>query len=150
MSETRDPYEPPKAENLGAPVDVVSAHIGRRFFNFLIDYAAVNVFVFIATIAAVAVGGQAAMEVVEANAFAIGVVSLSGYYLVLEASFDRTIGKLVTGTRVVNEQGARPSFLQVAGRTLCRFIPFEMLSIFFGTELRCWHDSLPKTYVIRS
>jgi uncharacterized RDD family membrane protein YckC len=150
MSEGRDPYETPKAENLEAPVDVVAAHIGRRFFNFLIDYVVLNVLVFIVTIAVVIMGGQAAMDVVEANAFAIGVVSLSGYYLVLEASFDRTIGKLVTGTRVVNEQGERPSFPQIAGRTLCRFIPFEMLSIFFGTDLRCWHDSLPKTYVIRS
>jgi hypothetical protein len=46
---------------------------------------------------------------------------------------------------VVGELDERPAFSQVVGRTLCRFIPFEVFS-FFGEA--GWHDSIPKTQVV--
>ena len=73
------------------------------------------------------------------------------YYVPMEGLFGFTVGKLVTGTRVVNAQGGRPTWGQAFGRTLCRLIPFEPFSLFFSKdgEVRGWHDSVPKTWVVR-
>ncbi|QDS95071.1 hypothetical protein FF011L_38550 [Roseimaritima multifibrata] len=49
----------------------------------------------------------------------------------------------------VNEEGGKASFGQVAGRTICRLIPFEIFS-FFGTPCRGWHDKIPKTFVVKA
>jgi uncharacterized RDD family membrane protein YckC len=69
------------------------------------------------------------------------------YYFILEALFKITIGKIVTNTSVVNEEGAYNSVLQALGRTCCRFIPFEPFSFLFGHG--GWHDSISNTYVIK-
>jgi uncharacterized RDD family membrane protein YckC len=44
------------------------------------------------------------------------------YFVAPEALWGRTLGKLLTGTIVVDEKGNRPSFGQVAVRTLFRVI----------------------------
>ena len=71
-----------------------------------------------------------------------------GMVIIVEGATGRTLGKLVTGTRVVNAAGGTPSFKQILGRSLARFIPFEAFS-FLGDDGRGWHDSIPDTYVIR-
>jgi uncharacterized RDD family membrane protein YckC len=44
------------------------------------------------------------------------------YFPVMEAAFGKSIGKFVTGTRVVNAAGDRPSLMQTVVRTLFRLI----------------------------
>lgn len=100
-------------------------------------------------------GGDAAVATLEEPNFlrdyAIGISAMLVYYIPMEGFFGFTVGKLITGTRVVNEQGGKPRWGQVVGRTFARFIPFEAFSVLFAndTERRGWHDSLPKTYVVR-
>lgn len=74
------------------------------------------------------------------------------YYVPMEGIFGATLGKLVTGTRVVDEQGRPPSWGQVLGRTVARQIPFEPITILFSSADRAtaWHDRLPKTLVVRA
>jgi len=69
------------------------------------------------------------------------------YYLLLEGIFNTTAGKCATNTVIVNENGGRPGFGQIAGRTFARLIPFDALS-FLGSTARGWHDSLSGTYVV--
>jgi uncharacterized RDD family membrane protein YckC len=69
------------------------------------------------------------------------------YYLLLEGIFNTTAGKCITNTVIVNENGNRPGFVQILGRTFARLIPFEALS-FLGSTARGWHDSLSGTYVV--
>lgn len=69
------------------------------------------------------------------------------YYLVFESLFGRTMGKIITGSIVVDENGLKPSFGVVCTRTLCRLIPFDALS-FLSKSGRIWHDSFSKTYVV--
>ncbi|MBA2116529.1 RDD family protein [Bremerella alba] len=71
------------------------------------------------------------------------------YYIMLEATLGRTLGKLITGTRVVNAEGGEATMGQVVGRSFARFIPFEVFS-FLGQTGRGWHDSLSKTYVVKT
>jgi len=68
------------------------------------------------------------------------------YYLVPEFYWQKTIGKLITKTKVVREDGNRPTFGQILIRTLARLIPFEVFSFLF-TPIG-WHDSLSKTIVV--
>ena len=90
--------------------------------------------------------GLAALE--EVPDIVLGIIVMAVYYIPLEAMSGRTIGKLITGTKVVSENGHRPSFSEVIKRTLSRFIPFEAFS-FLGKDSRGWHDTLSKTYVVR-
>jgi uncharacterized RDD family membrane protein YckC len=53
---------------------------------------------------------------------AIWLSLLAAYFPVTEMLFGKTVGKFVTRTRVVNEAGRRPSFLQAIVRTLFRLI----------------------------
>lgn len=79
----------------------------------------------------------------------LGFAILLFYYVILEAATGRTLGKLITGTKVVNEDGGAPSIGQIIGRTLCRCIPFEAFS-FLSSDARGWHDRIPKTYVVKA
>lgn len=71
------------------------------------------------------------------------------YYLLLEGFFNTTIGKIITGTTIVDIEGKRPGFSRIIARTLCRFIPFEAFS-FLGIAGRGWHDSISETYVVKA
>jgi len=66
-----------------------------------------------------------------------------------ELLFGRTLGKLVTGTKVVSTNSENLRFIQVFVRTLVRAFPIEMIS-FLGKNPIGWHDSLSKTMVINA
>ncbi|MCE9556508.1 MAG: RDD family protein [Planctomycetes bacterium] len=70
------------------------------------------------------------------------------YFILTEGLLQRSPAKFITGTKVVNVHGQRPTWRQIAGRTLARFIPFEPFSFLFGPEAIGWHDSLSDTRVI--
>lgn len=69
------------------------------------------------------------------------------YYIILESLSQKSIGKLITNTIVVLENGKKPPFGVFIKRSLCRIIPFEQLS-FLGKK--GWHDSISKTFVVDS
>jgi len=59
-----------------------------------------------------------------------------------------TIGKLITGTRAVQNNTTRPiTWKDAFVRSVCRIIPFEPLS---GLMAYPWHDRLSKTIVIKT
>ncbi|MET3027232.1 RDD family protein [Flavobacterium sp. UW10123] len=126
-----------------------------RFFNGIIDFVFISVFIFVFSFFVVIIG-----NVFQWNTYgawveimiSLGVVGtyLSFaiiYYLFFEGLFGRTIGKIVTGSVVVDENGLKPSFKIIFIRNLCRLIPFEALS-FLSKSARFWHDSFSKTYVV--
>ncbi len=118
----------------------------RRFGTWLIDYVC---FLLLSVLFGALVGllfGPAGLDALKKIPnFLLGLILLVTYYCFFEGIWARTPGKLVLGTVVVSQRGDKPSFGQIVGRTLCRFIPFEAFS-FFGEE--GWHDSIPKTQVV--
>lgn len=70
------------------------------------------------------------------------------YYVCFEVISGRTLGKIVTGTRVVTTNGLALSIPTALVRTFCRLIPFEPMS--FSLSETWWHDSLSRTQVVRS
>jgi uncharacterized RDD family membrane protein YckC len=76
----------------------------------------------------------------------IGYVNYLIYYTFCEWVFKGvTLGKLVTGTRAVREDGTEIGFKEAILRTLSRIVPFEQFSG-FGTP---WHDTWTRTTVIK-
>lgn len=124
---------------------LVEAAVGKRFANFLIDrFAAVffsMIFVFI-------MGGMESLDNEDGISTLILYAGFLSYYVILEyAANGKTLGKLVTRTRVVTINGSKPQLMTVIGRTLVRLIPFEPFS-FLGGRLNGWHDTLSRTMVI--
>ena len=152
MDAKGNPYQTPSSRIADPPsvAAIVPAERWRRFVNLLVDYFGFVALAFVVGMVIGVVGGMTAVNAMQH----VGVQYLFGFtimlvYLVpLELYFGRTLGKLVTGTRVVNESGEAPTFSQVFWRSMCRFIPFEAFS-FFTSDARGWHDSIPKTYVVK-
>lgn len=145
MVDSRNPYAAPRIDEVGDTFGSVphlqDAKLGTRFLNFLLD----SIFRQIA-----GVGG--ALLLVPTGAKELAMVALLlvilGYGVFFEAITGRTPAKYITGTRVVNLLGGKPTFGQILGRNLARFIPFEPLS-FLGSGGRGWHDTLSGTRVVR-
>ncbi|MGJ7903228.1 RDD family protein [Lysobacter sp. 1R34A] len=128
----------------------------RRFFNYLIDFVACYAIGFVIAFAFALFGGEGALAAMDEpnllRDYAIGIGLMLAYYIPLEGMFGVTVGKLITGTRVVDEQGRPPGWGQVIGRTFARLIPLEPFSVLFSDSRRPagWHDRLPKTLVVRT
>src|SRR5690606_37410582 len=70
------------------------------------------------------------------------------YMGLIEAMFKgRSLGKLITGTIAVNEDGSRISALTAFLRGLSRAVPFNVFSA-LGSPCYPWHDKRNKTYVV--
>lgn len=144
---TTDPFAPPSAE-LGPSSRRVDhygdASHGQRFLNLLIDSFALQVWQLVLLMPVIVLAGDQA----EAFTWPVVFAAYFTYYAGLEGLFGRTVGKLVTGTRVVRIVDAcPPTWTQILGRTASRWVPFEPFS-FLGSE-RGWHDVWTKTHVVR-
>ena len=159
MNDSSNPYAAPAATNpledvqrfqeFGSSRRITPAGKGLRFANFIID-SVVNTLIFYgaAILAAVVWEDEGLAFIEDFRGNLLSLFLTLAYYVFLEATTGRTLGKMITGTKVVNDQGEMPSFGQTIGRSLCRFIPFEAFS-FLGQTGRGWHDSLANTYVVQ-
>ncbi|WP_162927107.1 RDD family protein [Flavobacterium psychrotrophum] len=71
------------------------------------------------------------------------------YYSIMEITTQRTVGKYITGTMVITEDGAKAEPRSILGRSLCRLFWLEALS-FIRDFPRGWHDSASGTYVVNA
>lgn len=72
------------------------------------------------------------------------------YYFIFEYFFKgRTIGKLITKTKVINKQGNPPTLLQVRKRVLIRYMPLEFFTILTRKDRTTLHDGASGTRVIK-
>jgi uncharacterized RDD family membrane protein YckC len=79
------------------------------------------------------------------------------YFVVGELAWGRTLGKLVTGTVVVNERGGRPGIGQVLARTVARVIEVNPLlmggvpagiAVAVSSKKQRIGDMIANTYVV--
>ena len=139
-----------------ALVDTIeSASKVRRFFNWLIDKLVLYALVALAVMVALLVGNERVIAWIDnmdrITDFAITYAAVLVYYTIMEGVFGLSIGKLVTGTRVVDAHGRRLTFGKGFLRSLCRLIPFDAISLLLSDDdvRRAWHDSMTRTYVVR-
>ncbi len=136
--------------DLTAIVQKNKADKSLRFANYLIDFSCV---IIISLIVGALIG---LLSVIfnfdiyfldnELISRLVGLFILLFYYTSIETlTKGRSVGKLITGTKVVTLEGQQPANSVFLKRSLCRIIPFEAFS-FLGKN--GWHDSIPKTAVV--
>jgi len=79
-------------------------------------------------------------------AYAVGFFNYLLYYTICEKAFKGyTLGKLISGTRAIRDDGKELTLKDAFLRSLSRLVPFEVFSG-FGKP---WHDSWTNTQVIQ-
>lgn len=69
------------------------------------------------------------------------------YYLIFEGLFKTSIGKIITGTKIIRIDGDKIKFHDALKRTIYRFIPLEQFSFFTRNSIG-WHDDFSYTRVV--
>jgi len=150
MSDLPNPYAPPRSELASAREreddrggePLWDAPAGTRLLNLIIDSVCRALLGFVGRAGFAAAG----IEMDPLGSLLFAFLSIFAYYVVLEGFFGVTVGKVVTGTRVVALDGGKTGLLAVIGRTMARFVPFEPFSYLGGPV--GWHDSWSGTRVV--
>lgn len=150
---SHNPYEYPRKD-----VEIIKVSGGVRFINYLIDNLVLYLIIFaLLAVLFISLGVLAAekLETIDEESSAFTLASyltwftvMIGYYTFMESVFGTTIGKLITGTKVVTRDGKTPSTKTIFLRTLSRLVPFEAFS-FLGEDSRGWHDEWTDTWVVK-
>jgi uncharacterized RDD family membrane protein YckC len=69
------------------------------------------------------------------------------YFVYMEYKYQKTIGKFLTKTKVVMNDGRKPELNEIFIRTVCRLIPLDRISFLFTRN--GFHDRLSNTTVIK-
>lgn len=78
----------------------------------------------------------------------IGYINYIFYYTLCEKLFKGvTLGKLITGTKALRQDGQELTFKDAILRSLSRCVPFE---VFSGFNTLTWHDQWTDTMVVKS
>jgi uncharacterized RDD family membrane protein YckC len=143
----------------GEFVEYTEASNGQRFLNYLIDTLLMRYGVsygtsYLLVQFLLAVSPQTAYDLFggDGTLWAVYLIALLNhlvYYTFCEKFLrGHTLGKAITGTRVIREDGEELTFKDAFLRSLSRLVPFEALSIWFGNGM--WHDTWTKTKVIKT
>jgi len=117
---------------------------GKRFLNSFIDGIIMYVLFFIFLLI-IGTSGSA-FNISGGIRFAIYPIMFA-YYVIMEGTTGKTIGKFITRTKVITDDGEQPTMKTALLRTLCRFIPFDAFS-FLGTPGKGWHDKFANSRVV--
>lgn len=142
------------ADHAGTPRPFHIAGRWRRLFNWLIDKMVILMISVLAFSLLYGFGSSAVvgwldgLDWIEEELVTLPIYS--GYYVAMEGLFGITLGKLLTGTCVVDERGHPIVFRHALLRSVCRLIPFDAFSVLMSDDsrIRGWHDSLAGTYVV--
>lgn len=126
---------------------------GRRIGHYIIDFTCFQiiyqVFMFlIGLIALVATKDEIALLTLNFYGAVSGLILFPAYYFFFEYKFQKTPGKWITGTIVVNQYGEKLAANDALLRTMIRLVPFEPFSCFSDSN-RGWHDKWSNTYVLQ-
>ncbi len=120
----------------------VHASKGKRLVHYIIDYIITSTATSFISLVFFSESSPAMIYLL------IGVIIHFVYYVPTEYLMSgKTIGKLITQTRVVTHEGYHPELSVILLRTLCRLVPFDPLSFLFS-EPGGWHDMWSKTWVV--
>ncbi len=131
------------------------ANKGLRFLNFIIDYVSIILLtmLFFGFIAIVIVIINPESDIIyqleNINPLIDRVITVFFYVLLIFLSEfltkGRSLGKFITGTKVVMIDGSTPTTKDYFMRSICRIIPFDVLT-FLGEN--GWHDKISNTTIV--
>ncbi len=123
--------------------------VGQRFLNYIIDYLIMLKAIFIISLYIVVVvfNDISYFDIhTKLVLYISSIITFFIYYFFMEKIYGVTIGKIITNTRVVQENGDYITWKQAFIRSFSRMVPFETISTFSGYP---WHDKLSSTYVVK-
>ncbi len=134
--------------------ELVQASGGKRFANYIIDVISFYLFIIVAGIV-IALIDPTLLSGLDNESSGVNLLDrlitmlFYGFYMfIIEAVFKgKSLGKLITGTRAVNEDGTKISFQTALMRGFSRIVPLEQFSA-LGSPSYPWHDKWTDTYVI--
>jgi uncharacterized RDD family membrane protein YckC len=156
----RNGLPPALAQQAATPVQLIAerTNVGsllvRRWIGALIDILVLLAMLLIP----LSILGKEQFDAVGAWAGAAWLVAIVAYFVALEAIFGRTLGKLITGTVVIDRDGRPPGLARAVTRTLMRLVevnPFLMGGLPAGIAVLATDrhqrlgDLLAGTYVVR-
>jgi uncharacterized RDD family membrane protein YckC len=135
---------------------LVQASHGKRLVNYLADMIVFDIL--FAIILAIAANSYAPLQDWLVNTLKAGgityteqlilLVTYGTYMFIIEAALKgKSVGKFITGTRVVRRDGTPIAVRDAQLRGLFRMIPFHQFSA-LGMPCYPWHDRWSKTLVI--
>jgi uncharacterized RDD family membrane protein YckC len=161
MSEANPYASPTAAPDFAIDQEVSASELqvatqGKRFLNMIIDGITIQLLSFVAGYmlgyAYVALTGPIRTSESEAQlqlmGFVLGLMVSLGYFVLMEWLFQRTVAKFITNTVVVREDGMKPTFSQILGRSLTRFVPLEAFTFLGSRNPVGWHDRWSGTRVV--
>jgi uncharacterized RDD family membrane protein YckC len=128
-------------------LDESKVSLFTRFLNFIIDVIA---FFLIAVVLSYFIGlfySPKDEVAIELAGYGTILISFLSYYIMMELTYQKTLGKFITKTKVETEDGNIPELGDIVKRTFCRLIPFDRVSFLFTKN--GIHDSLSKTRVVK-
>ncbi|MEM6377222.1 MAG: RDD family protein [Bacteroidota bacterium] len=132
-------------------VKLVAASKNKRFANYMLDLLFYALFAFgmaVLYYSFIDSGDILLEETTTLNDYIFQYTTYLAYYAISEILLGgRTLGKMITKTRVVDFEGKQPKPITIIGRSLARLIPFDALS-FLAKDKGGWHDDFSKTMVI--
>lgn len=118
-----------------------------RLLNFIIDSIA---FLIVFAILGFIIGlfyNTDNQVIIQLAGYVLLAVAFFGYYIFMEYKYQKTIGKLITKTKVMRADGEKAQLGDIIARTFCRLIPFDRLSFIFTSN--GFHDRLSNTTLIK-
>lgn len=132
--------------------ELIQANRTKRFLNLLIDIGFFYLLVFVFFLILFSINLELANKITNINPMLDRIYTallLAIYFSLFEAiTKGRTLGKLITGTRAVNDDGSELTFKKAFQRGFIRIIPFEIISGIVHNPPSPWHDSWSETQVI--
>lgn len=132
----------------------IFAKLGQRFLNWFIDTTILVLITLLLIVlldnVAKSYGNKQLMPYLLVNPIGqytfVTIIRLA-YYISFETLFAQSIGKFITKTIIVDENGECPTHQVILIRSLCRLLPLYELSFLLNPS-RGWHDMISKTYVV--
>lgn len=145
MSEQETILDEDVIEHSGVPGSHNLASTGQRFLNYLVDVIAQYAITFALIFLAQSSGDSTLSSIAGLSSLFIFFL----YYLIMEATTGKTLGKMATRTKVVTSEGEDITFKHAFIRSLSRIVPFEAFSA-FSSDGVMWHDRWAGTRVIKA
>ena len=111
----------------------------KRALNFIIDIVSISSILFLLFISLFNKNPSSIY-------FITVIVTPFIYYFVLESLFARTIGKFISGTIIVDQNGKTPGIFKIFLRTISRYWLHDIYGAF--AEDRIFHDKISSTYIV--
>lgn len=125
---------------------------GKRFAHYFVDFICFQIIIllFQTLINYIFLNSQNFSEVIIITFFGpiFFLLCYPLYYFLFECFLQKTPGKYLTKTVVIDEYGNKPSLSAIILRSIIRLVPFESFSCLGDKNSYGWHDRWSDTFVV--